>query len=159
MSGQHPTAQGSHIGKAQGFTLVETVVVLTLLGMAAAFAVPRYTNLANRTRASEVLALSADLREAAKIAHAQFVSSGSTLGAATLNGKSVFLKNGYPAPTSSGIGRAIVDWGNFTIKTGSSFVVFFKTGAPIDAQCSVTYQAASEPSAPASITDIKLSGC
>ena len=144
---------------ARGFSLVEIVVVLTLMGMAAAFAVPRYTSLSNRTRASEVMALSRDLREAALAAHAQFVSSGSALAVATLNGKAVRLKNGYPAPTASGIESAIVDWGNFTTKASSSFVVFYKTGAPIDTQCSVTYRAASVPNAPATVSDVKLGGC
>ena len=133
--------------------------MLTLMGMAAAFAVPRYTSLANRTRASEVLALSDNLREATLTAHAQFVLSGSTLTAATLNGKAVLLKEGYPAPTSSGIESAIVDWGSFTTKTNPFFVVFYKTGAPIDAECSVTYQGAMSPAKPAVITDIKLGGC
>ena len=129
------------------------------MGMAAAFAVPRYTSLANRTRASEVLALSGNLREATLAAHAQFVLSGSTLTAATLSGKAVLLKEGYPAPTSNGIESTIVDWGSFTTKTSSSFVVFYKIGAPIDAECSVTYQAAMSATKPALIKDIKLGGC
>jgi hypothetical protein len=129
------------------------------MAMAAAFAVPRYTSLANRTRASEVLALSSNLGKASLAAHAQFMSSGSTLSSATLNGKAVWLKDGYPAPTAEGIGRVMTDWSGFTTKTSSSFVIFFKTGAPIDAQCSVTYQGASAPTAPPIVTDIKLSGC
>jgi MSHA pilin protein MshA len=145
--------------RARGFSLVEIVVVVTLLGMGAAFAVPRFTSLGNRTRASEVLALSTDLRSAVEAAHSQFVAAGSNLSAATLKGKAVALRNGYPEASSSGIGNAIVDWGGFTTKTNSSFVVFFKTGAPLDAQCSVTYKAAPEPAVAAAITDINTTGC
>jgi MSHA pilin protein MshA len=142
-----------------GFSLVEVVVMVTLLGMGAAFAVPRFTNLANRTRASEVLVLSNQLRSAVEAAHSQFVDAGSHLSSATLKGKAVALKNGYPEASTSGIGNAIFDWGGFTTKTTPSIVVFFKTGAPTDSQCSVTYRAAPEPAIAAVITDINISGC
>jgi MSHA pilin protein MshA len=145
--------------KNLGFSLVEVVVMVTLLGMGAAFAVPRFTSLANRTRASEVLALSNELRSVAEAAHSQFVAAGSHLSAASLKGKAVALKNGYPEATASGIGNAITDWGSFTTKTTPSLVVFFKTGAPSDSQCSVTYKGAPEPAVAAVITDINISGC
>jgi type II secretory pathway pseudopilin PulG len=145
--------------KTLGFSLVEIVVVVTLVSMGTAFAVPRFTSLANRARASEVLALSAGLRDATQVAHNQFVASGSNLLAAKLKGKAVVLKNGYPDATSSGIGNAVVDSGGFITKSNPSSVTFFKTGAPLDTQCSVTYRAASHPSIAATITDINLSGC
>jgi MSHA pilin protein MshA len=145
--------------KNLGFSLVEVVVIVTLLGMGAAFAVPRFTSLANRTRASEVLVLSNELRSAVEAAHSQFVAAGSHLSAATLKGKAVALKNGYPEASPSGIGNAIIDWDGFTTKTTPSGVVFFKTGAPTDSQCSVTYKAAPEPAIAADITDINISGC
>jgi MSHA pilin protein MshA len=145
--------------KNLGFSLVEVVVVVTLLGMGAAFAIPRFTSIANRTRASEVLALSNELRSAVEAAHSQFVAAGSHLAAASLKGKAVALKNGYPEASSSGIGNAIIDSDGFTTKITPSFVAFFKTGAPSDSQCSVTYKAAPEPAIAAAITDINISGC
>jgi MSHA pilin protein MshA len=145
--------------KTLGFSLVEVVVVVTLVAMGTAFAVPRFTSLGNRTRASEVVALSASLREATLIAHTQFVASGSTLRAAKLKGKTVILKNGYPDATSGGIGNAVVDSGGFIARSNPFYVTFLKTGAPLDAQCSVTYRAAPHPSSAAAITDINLSGC
>jgi MSHA pilin protein MshA len=145
--------------KNLGFSLVEVVVTVTLLGMGAAFAVPRFTTLANRTRASEVLALSNELRSAVEAAHSQFVAGGSHLSAATLKGKAVALRNGYPEASASGIGNAVIAWDGFITKTSPSIVVFFKTGAPSDSQCSVTYKAAPEPAIAAVITDINISGC
>jgi MSHA pilin protein MshA len=149
----HPTP------KNLGFSLVEVVVMVTLLGMGAAFAVPRFTSLANRTRASEVLALSKELRSSVEAAHSQFVVGGSHLSAVSLKGKAVALRNGYPEASANGIGNAIISWDGFTTKTGPSIVVFFKTGAPSDALCSVTYRAAPEPAIAAAITDINISGC
>ncbi len=142
-----------------GFSLVEIVVLVTLLGMGAAFAVPRFTSLANRTRAAEVLALGNELRAAAAAAHSQFVAAGSHLSAATLEGRAVALKYGYPEASAGGIGNAIIDWGGFTTKANPSFVVFFKTGALSEFKCSVTYRAAPEPAVAAAITNINISGC
>jgi len=145
----------------EGFSLVEVVVLLTLLGMASAFALPRFTSLANRTRASEVQALGADLREATQVAHAEFMASGSTLATVRFKGKTLSLKNGYPEANANGIGKAVVDWAGFTAKTHTnpSVVTFFKIGAPVDAQCSVTYQASPSPSVAAAVVDINVSGC
>jgi prepilin-type N-terminal cleavage/methylation domain-containing protein len=42
----------------QGNSLVELVVVITMLGVASSFAIPRFTRLENNVRASEVTALS-----------------------------------------------------------------------------------------------------
>jgi MSHA pilin protein MshA len=145
--------------KTSGFSLVEIVVVLTLVGMATAFAVPRFTSLGNRTRASEVVALSANLRDAAQLAHAQYVASGSTLATAKLQGKAVTLKNGYPDASVNGIGNAIIDWGSFITRATPTYVTFFKTGSPLDSQCSVTYKAAPDLSIAAVITDINITGC
>jgi Tfp pilus assembly protein FimT len=145
--------------RARGFSLVEIVVMVTLLGIAVAFAVARFTSLGNRVRASAVLALSKELRIAVEATHSQFVAGGSHLGVATLKGKAVALKNGYPEASADGIGSAVIDWGGFTASTHSSFVVFSKTGAPSDSECSVTYKAAPEPASAAAITDINVSGC
>jgi type II secretory pathway pseudopilin PulG len=144
----------------QGFSLAEVVVMISLVGIASAFAVPRFTTLANRARASEVVALGASLRTAAQTAHAQYVASGATLSATIFEGKSVQLKNGYPDASPSGIGNAFTDWDGFATKVSPTFVTFFKTGAPADAQCSVTYNAASsQPASVATVSDIFTSGC
>jgi type II secretory pathway pseudopilin PulG len=46
--------------RSSGFTLIEAVVLASLIGIVAAFAVPRFTGLRNGVRASEVTALGAN---------------------------------------------------------------------------------------------------
>src|ERR1700675_3547576 len=94
---------------SQGNSLVELVVVVTMLGIIASFAIPRFTHLKNDVRASEVVALSVNLRSAAAAAHAQYLESGARLSAATMKGRSVQLKNGYPEAGADGIRAAIAD--------------------------------------------------
>ncbi len=81
------------------------------------------------------------------------------MSAASVKGRAVALRNGYPEASTAGIGAAVVDWGSFTTSTNPSFVVFFKIGAPSNAQCSVTYKAAPEPAVAAVISDINTTGC
>jgi MSHA pilin protein MshA len=145
--------------RARGFSLVEVVVLLSLMGMAAAFAVPRFTTLANRARASEVVALGASLSTAAQLAHAQYLASGATLAAAKFEGQTVTLKNGYPDATREGIGSAFVDADGFVAKVHPTSVTFVKTGAPSEAQCAVTYHAAVEPKSVPTVNDINIGGC
>jgi type II secretory pathway pseudopilin PulG len=68
-------------------TLIEAVVLASLVGIVTAFAVPRFTRLANGVRASEVTALGAKLRHAAQTAHAQSLAPGSHLSAVGWAGK------------------------------------------------------------------------
>jgi MSHA pilin protein MshA len=144
--------------RSSGFTLIEAVVLASLVGIVAAFAVPRFTGLGSGARASAVTALGAHLRSAAQAAHAQFLIPGSPLSAVTMGGKTVTLKNGYPDATANGIRNAIFDSDGFTASEGADSVTFSRADAPSGKQCSVTYQAAPDSSG-ATITDPDTSGC
>jgi MSHA pilin protein MshA len=145
--------------RSQGISFVELVVGVTVVGMLAAFAVPRFTHLENHVRASEVTTLSAKLRSAAAAAHAQYLRSGARLSSVTVEGRVVQLKNGYPDATSDGIQRAIVDASEFTATSTPTSVTYSKNGAPAAASCAVTYIASSAASIAASIADLNTSGC
>lgn len=145
--------------RSSGFTLIEGVVLASLAGIVAAFAVPHFTHLANSVRASEVTALGANLRNAALTAHAQSLTPGAPLSATTIGGKTVTLRNGYPDATVTGIRNAVFDSDGFTVNEGADSVTFTRADAPSEKQCSVTYQAAPESSGVATITDPDTSGC
>lgn len=144
---------------ARGSSLVELVVLFSLVGTVSAFAIPRYTRLANQARATQVMALSGILRGVAKTAHQQYLDSGSNLEAASLEGKAVSLKNGYPDASSRGIRAVMVDWAGFTTKTAANSVMFMKNGATIAEQCAVIYTVAEPQVSPETITKLALDGC
>jgi type II secretory pathway pseudopilin PulG len=144
--------------RSSGF-LIEAVVLASLVGIVASFALPRFTRLGSSVRASEVTALGAKLRSAAQAAHAQYLTPGSHLSSITMDGKTVSLKNGYPDATAGGIRNAIFDSDGFTASDGAGSVTFIRADAPSGKQCSVTYQAAPEAGSAASITDPDTSGC
>jgi MSHA pilin protein MshA len=145
--------------RAEGFSLTEVVVAVTLIGILAAFAIPRFTHLANHARASEVVGLSTNLREAARLAHSEYLVSGKNAASTTVNGRHIALVNGYPDASSNGIRNAIFDASGFTAKEVANSVKFSKTDAPAGDQCSVIYTIAAAETSPATITNLDLSGC
>jgi type II secretory pathway pseudopilin PulG len=144
---------------ARGSSLVELVVLFSLVGTVSAFAIPRYTRLANQARATQVMALSGILRGVAKSAHQQYIDSGSKLEAANLDGKTVLLKSGYPDASSRGIRAVIVDWAGFTTKTTPNSVIFMKRGAAVAEQCAVTYTLEEPRISPDTTTKLAVGGC
>jgi MSHA pilin protein MshA len=145
--------------RCQGLSLVEAVVIACLVGIVAAFAIPRFTHLSNSARASEVVALSKQLRTASEVAHLQYLASGAKLPVATLAGRTVALKNGYPDASGAGIRNAVFDADGFTAHNGDSFVMFIRSDAPSGERCSVRYNTASKAPEAAAITDLDTSGC
>jgi len=152
------SSAGTRLPRSRGFSLIEAVVLISLVGIVTAFALPRFTHLANDARASEVQALGAHLENAALSAHNQFLASGSRLLAITIEGRTVTLKNGFPDAGSDGIRNAVFDSDGFTANEGEDFVIFTRADAPLGGQCSVTYHLAQAGDA-AIITNIDTSGC
>jgi type II secretory pathway pseudopilin PulG len=144
---------------SRGSSLVELVVLFSLVGTISAFAIPRYTRLANEARATQVMALSGILRNVAKNAHRQYLDSGSKLEAVNMEGKAVSLKNGYPEASGRGIRAVMVDWAGFSTKTTSNSVIFMKKGAAVAEQCAVEYTVANQPDDAESMTKLAVDGC
>jgi MSHA pilin protein MshA len=142
-----------------GFSLIEGVVLVSLVGIVTAFAVPRFTRLANSARASEMVALGANLRTAAELAHAQYVQSGARAKNVTMLGKLINLKNGYPDASKTGIGNALFETEGFATETTGDSVTFLNPEAPSARECSVTYHAASTTTAAPTDTIVQTAGC
>src|SRR5579859_4230673 len=145
--------------ESPGFPLVEVVVTISLLGIVGAFALSRFTRLANTARATTVATLGANLRRTAEAAHAQFLASGAHLSASTIEGKSIHLENGYPGTGPDGIRNVVIESDGFTAHEGAGFVTFIRAGAPAAQQCAVTYRHAPSQSTVPPETDIDVSGC
>lgn len=59
--------------KTQGFTLIELVVVIVILGILAVVAAPKFLNLQNDARASDVKGAAGSINSAAQLAHSKAV--------------------------------------------------------------------------------------
>ena len=143
-----------------GFTLIELVVVITILGILAAFAIPRFTQLDSQARIAAVTSLAGSLQSASALAHAQYLASGTAPATVTMDGQAIALTNGYPSQAAAGIQNAIQDLSGFTATVAGTAVTFAKNGAPTPANCSVTYTASAALGSPAVITlPVTTTGC
>ena len=83
--------------KQQGFTLIELIIVIVILGILAATASPKFLNLQSDAKVSTVQGLSASLKSAANIVYSKALVQGvaSSQSASTTN-PAVNVVHGYP---------------------------------------------------------------
>lgn len=79
----------------QGFTIIELVVVISLLGLLAAFALPKFVDLTNEAETASFNGIRGSFNAAVKLIHAQWLAQGRPVGPLTLeDGTSVEISGG-----------------------------------------------------------------
>lgn len=129
----------------RGFTLIELIIVVVIIAILAAFALPRFANLAANARTSAVQAINGSILAAATMAHSLQVANNLGVNTSvTMGGLAVTMVNGYPAGTAAGIGNALQDTAGFTVAHASGVSTFQAQGAPTLASCQVSYTQATD---------------
>ncbi|HJV73641.1 MAG TPA: type II secretion system protein [Noviherbaspirillum sp.] len=131
-----------------GFTLIELVVVITILSVLASLALPRFAALQTEARMAKMNGALASIKAGAVLAHSIQLSRGLTPNTAvTMEGPSgnIAMALGYPTTALASIGRAagLVDDAGAAVPgyvpVATSATVFTVTPDTTHTSCSVTY--------------------
>lgn len=103
----------------KGFTLIELVVVIVILGILAATALPRFVNLTKDARIASVNGVAGGLRSAVAVSIARYMATGNLTATSITMADSttvdVNANTGIPTGTATGIGNAMQSTDGYSV--------------------------------------------
>lgn len=107
-----------------GFTLIELIVVIVILGILAATALPRFINFATDARIAAINGMAGGLRSAVALVQSRYMVNGNMAATTVTVGSppvtiQVSAGTGIPTGAAAGIGTAIQSADGFTVAYGN----------------------------------------
>jgi MSHA pilin protein MshA len=140
------------MNKQQGFTLIELVMVIVILGILAATALPKFANLQGDARIASINAASGAMKSAMAIVHAQAIIDSIEIdpdSSVALEGTTIEIAYGYPKATHIATAAGI-STSDYTVNNGT---------IELRNNCSVVYTQAADANTAATVADPTISGC
>ena len=159
----------SYPNRSKGFTLIELIVVIVILGIMAAIAGPKFVDLQKEARVSVMNGVEGAVRSTATLVYSKSLIEGEETTAeasspsVVVQGATVTTDFGYPtagtsgSPVTDGLLAAMELQGDVTAASDGSIVTFTFTGFT---SCTVTYtEAASAGAAPVVANNASTTNC